>query len=80
MDSSSVTKPSLARPARIHTAPETMAIAAASAIARCGSPPDSGRITARITAAKDESGPSTRMRLGPNNAYANSGTMVAYSP
>jgi hypothetical protein len=30
-----------------------------------------------MTAASAESGPSTMMRLGPNNAYATSGTMVA---
>ena len=39
-----------------------------------------GRTTARISAAREESGPSTRMRLGPNSAYASSGTIVAYRP
>src|SRR4029453_15948898 len=29
---------------------------------------------------REESGPSTRMRLGPNSAYARSGTIVAYRP
>ena len=48
--------------------PETIAIMAASVAARRGSPPDSGTTTPRMTAARAESGPSTRMRLGPNNA------------
>ena len=61
----------------MHTVPETTAIMLASAMARRGSPPDSGRTTARIKAASEESGPNTRMRLGPNSAYASSGTMVA---
>ena len=30
--------------------------------------------------ASDESGPSTRMRDGPNTAYASNGTIVAYRP
>ena len=34
------------KPARTHTAPETIAIMLASATARCGSPPDSGSTTA----------------------------------
>ncbi len=45
-----------------------MAIAPASATARAGSPDDSGSSTARISAASDESGPITKMRLGPNSA------------
>ena len=61
-------KPSLASPAAMHTTPETIAIMLASEIARTGSPPDSGKTTARMTAASDESGPNTKMRLGPNNA------------
>ena len=64
-------------PARMQTVPETTAIMLAMATARRGSPPDSGRTTARMTAASEESGPRTRIRLGPNNAYASSGTMVA---
>ena len=55
-------------PTRMHTVPDTIAIIPAMAMARAGSPPDSGRTTARMTAASDESGPSTRMRLGPNSA------------
>ncbi|MNP82665.1 hypothetical protein D3C76_1813830 [compost metagenome] len=68
LDSNSVIKPSRATPARMHTVPDTIAIMPARATARCGSPPDNGKITARITAANDESGPSTRIRLGPNSA------------
>ncbi len=70
-------KPRRARPAATQTMPDTMAIMPATATARCGSPADSGSTTARITAASAESGPSTMMRLGPNTAYASSGTMVA---
>ena len=33
-----------------------------------------------MMAASEESGPRTRMGLGPSNAYASSGTMVAYRP
>ena len=55
-------------PATTHTAPDTIAIAPASATARCGSPAASGATTARMTAASEESGPSTMMRLGPNSA------------
>ena len=47
---------------------EAIAIMLARATARCGSPPESGKMTARMTAASEESGPSTRMRLGPNSA------------
>ena len=52
----------------MHTTPDTTAIRPATATARTGSPPDSGSTTARISAASEESGPSTRMRLGPNSA------------
>ena len=45
--------------------------------ARNGSPPESGSTTARITAANEESGPRTRMRLGPKSAYASNGIVVA---
>ncbi|MNY38040.1 hypothetical protein D3C86_1726360 [compost metagenome] len=68
MDSSSVIKPRRAIPARMHTAPETIAIIPARATARCGSPPESGMMTARMTATREESGPITRIRLGPNKA------------
>jgi len=60
--------PSLSTPARMHTSPETTAIAAARATARSGSPFAAGTTTAAITAAREESGPSTRIRLGPNTA------------
>ena len=73
-------KPSRANPAATQTVPETIAIMLASATARIGSPPESGNTTAMITAASEESGPRTRMRLGPNSAYASSGMMVAYKP
>ena len=68
LDSSSVTNPSLANPAPMQISPVNSAIAPASATARAGSPADSGSTTARISAASDESGPSTMMRLGPNSA------------
>jgi hypothetical protein len=48
--------------------PETRAMAPARATARAGSPADSGTTTEKIRAARDESGPRTRMRLGPNRA------------
>ena len=64
-------------PIRMHTVPETIAIMPANVTARWGSPPDNGRTTPRMTAASEESGPSTRMRLGPNTAYTSSGTIVA---
>ena len=40
-------------------------------------PGEIGSTTARMTGASAESGPSTRIRLGPNTAYASSGTIVA---
>ena len=52
----------------MHTKPDTTAIMLAKAIARAGSPPDRGNTTARMTAAREESGPNTKIRLGPNNA------------
>jgi hypothetical protein len=61
-------KPSFKNPARIQTSPETAAIIAPSAAARSGSWDASGATTASVTAASDESGPSTRMGLGPNSA------------
>jgi hypothetical protein len=73
-------KPSRARPAATQTMPDTIAIMPATATAHSGLPADSGSTTARITAASDESGPSTRIRLGPKTAYARSGTIVAYNP
>ena len=70
-------KPRRARPAAMDTTPDTIAIAPASAIARSGLPAESGATTARITAASAESGLRTRIRLGPNIAYATNGTIVA---
>ena len=52
----------------------------ASATARLSLPSASGRIAAAMIGASAESGPSTRMRDGPNTAYASSGTIVAYRP
>jgi len=41
--------PSTATPARMHNVPDTTAIMPARATARSGSPPDSGRTTARMS-------------------------------
>ena len=60
--------PRRSTPAAMQTRPVTMAIRLATMIARAGSPADSGSTTAKITAASEESGPSTRMRLGPSKA------------
>ena len=62
--------PSFAIPARIMIAPTISAIIDASAIARSGLPsePTIGRIVAAIIGPSDESGPSTRIREGPNRA------------
>ncbi len=75
-----MTKPKRARPVARQTRPDTMAMAPASATARSGLPFERGRTTARIRGAREESGPRTRIRLGPKTAYASSGTIVAYSP
>ncbi|MNT83328.1 hypothetical protein D3C72_2231800 [compost metagenome] len=61
-------KPSRIRPSTMQNRPETMAIRLAAATARMGSPPETLSTTARMGAASAESGPSTRMRLGPNSA------------
>ena len=52
----------------MQVSPATTAIMLARITARIGSPPDRGSTTARITAVSAESGPSTRIRLGPNRA------------
>ncbi len=75
-----MTKPKRANPPATHTIPETMAIAPASATARCGSPPDCARISDSINAASAESGPMISTRFGPNSEYTSSGTIVAYKP
>src|SRR6516164_8325445 len=73
-------KPNRATPTRRQTAPETTAMVPANATARWGSPAESGNTTGRIKGASAESGPRTRMRDGPNMAYASNGTIVAYRP
>ena len=60
--------------------PVRIASIPARATALVGSRPPSGRMIPAITAASEESGPSTITREGPNTAYTSSGTMVAYSP
>ena len=52
-----MTKPSRATPARMQTAPETMAIIPARATARLASPAASGATTPRMIAASEEFGP-----------------------
>ena len=61
-------KPSFSTPARMQITPDTMARAPAMATARAGSDADCATTTARMRGASEESGPSTRMRLGPNTA------------
>jgi hypothetical protein len=68
LESSSVMKPRRARPKAIQITPETIAMVPAIATARSASPAESGSTTAKITGASEESGPSTRIRLGPNRA------------
>ena len=62
--------PSFATAATIMIAATMIASSDASAIARSGSPsaPTSGRIVAAIIGPSEESGPSTRIRDGPNTA------------
>ena len=64
------------------TSPTSSARNEASAIARAGSPPAraSGAIVAAIIGPSEESGPSTRMRDGPNSAYPSRQRMEVYSP
>ena len=63
-------KPSLATAARIMIAATMIARIEASATARLGSPsaPARGKIVAAIIGPSEESGPSTRIRDGPNTA------------
>ena len=68
LDSRSATRPRRAKPISSEQAPESSASAPARATAWAGSPADRGTISAAITAAIVESGPSTMMRLGPNTA------------
>ncbi len=55
-------------PATMQSSPATIAIPAANVAARTGSPAASGTIVAAMIGARDESGPNTRMRLGPTMA------------
>ena len=63
--------PSLATAATIMIAATMIASSDASATARAGSPPAaiSGKIVAAIIGPSEESGPSTKIRDGPNTAY-----------
>src|SRR4029077_920195 len=79
-DSRSVSRPSLRTPNAMQNAPEITARPAARFVVRAGSPSASGATVAAMRAASDESGPTTRIRLGPNTAYKSSGTIVAYRP
>ena len=67
-ESRSVTSPRRSSPNAMPNAPEISASAAASSVARLGSAAASGAIVAAMIAASDESGPRTRIRLGPNSA------------
>ena len=62
--------PSFATAPTIMIAATMIASTEASAIARSGSPsaPASGRMVAAIIGPREESGPSTRIRDGPNTA------------
>ena len=62
------------------TRPVITARAPATSIGVVEEPTDTPTTTAAITGARDESGPSTSTREGPNTAYATSGTIVAYRP
>src|SRR5215216_2529357 len=78
----SATKPSPPAPASTVIAPVSRASAEASATARAGSPfaPTSGRIVAAIIGPSEESGPSTRIRDGPNTAYPSRQVIDVYRP
>jgi hypothetical protein len=67
----SATKPKCASPAIVMTTPTRTASTDAYATARSGSPPARARgaMVAAIIGPSEESGPSTRMRDGPNAAY-----------
>ncbi len=69
-ESRSATNPSFASAPSEVIAPTSSPSIDASAIARSGSPfaPTMGTITAAIMGPSDESGPSTRIRDGPNAA------------
>ncbi len=61
-------KPNLKMPAATQMRPVMIESIPASAIARAGSPAASGSTTAAMIPASEESGPRTRMRLGPKRA------------
>jgi hypothetical protein len=75
-----VTKPIFATPPTRHSAPTITASIPAMAIRESGSAPASGMMAAATSGAMAESGATTRIRDGPNTAYARSGIMVAYTP
>ena len=79
-ESSSVRIPSRRTPNAMQHAPEISARPPARSPARAGSTSASGAIVAAMIGASDESGPRTRIRLGPNRAYTKSGRIVAYRP
>ena len=60
--------PKRSRPAATHSTPAMTASMPASATACSGSPAARGMIVAAISGASDESGPRTRIRLGPKIA------------
>ena len=76
-ESRSVTKPARTIPAPKLNRPATRARPPARATAWAESPAASGTTVTAMSAASDESGPRTRIRLGPKMAYATSGTIVA---
>ena len=82
LESNSATVPSLAMPAARQMRPISTASVLASAIARAGSGlvASSGAMTVKIIGPSVESGPTTRMREGPNSAYANNPAAVVYKP
>ncbi len=61
-------KPNLIRPAKIHKAPTSTASIPARAMALSGLPAARGKIAAAMRPAKAESGPKTRILLGPKRA------------
>jgi hypothetical protein len=74
--------PILAMAARIMTAATMIASIDASATARFSSPfaATSGRSVAAIIGPSEESGPSTRIRDGPNTAYPSRHRIEVYKP
>jgi hypothetical protein len=60
--------PKRAKPASMHSAPDRMASTPARATAFASLPAAKGRIAAAISGASEESGPRTRILLGPTRA------------